>query len=174
MPISKITAHQAQEKLSQDAILIDIREHDEFAREHIQNAVCVPFSQLQTSGLKDEQKCKKVIFYCKSGVRTQNCGKQLTQIATENQCETYILDGGLDAWKTAGFTVNQNKKAPLPMMRQVQIAAGSLILLGMLLGSTISPLFYLIATFVGLGLTFAGITGFCGMAVLLGKMPWNK
>ncbi|MFU2115194.1 DUF2892 domain-containing protein [[Pasteurella] aerogenes] len=59
-------------------------------------------------------------------------------------------------------------------MRQVQIVAGSLVLIGVLLGWTTNAAFYLLSCFVGTGLLFAGITGFCGMARLLDKMPWNK
>lgn len=173
MLISNITVQQAQEKLSQGAMLIDIRENDEFIREHIQGAICIPLEQLNTHGLPDQtDNC--VIFCCKSGGRTQSACNQLAKLTQNSDLEIYVLDGGLNSWKAAGLAIEGDKKAPLPMMRQVQIAAGSLILLGMLLGSSISPIFYLLATFVGAGLVFAGISGFCGMAVLLAKMPWNK
>lgn len=58
-------------------------------------------------------------------------------------------------------------------MRQVQIAAGGLTLLGVILDYTIHGGFFLISGFVGAGLMLAGMTGFCGMARLLEKMPWN-
>lgn len=173
MTISTISPQQAQSKLASGAILMDIREHDEFAREHIQGAVCMPLEQLNTHGLP-AQTGNCVIFCCQSGGRTQSACNQLIKLAENSEVEICVLDGGLNNWKAAGLAVEENKKAPLPMMRQVQIAAGSLILLGMLLGSTVSPLFYLLATFVGAGLVFAGVSGFCGMAVLLAKMPWNK
>lgn len=172
MTITTISSQKAQQKQSNGAILIDIRDYDEFQREHIQNAICIPFEQLNKEGLPKEQKKQEIIFYCKSGGRTQSCQQQLAQLATG--CEVFILDGGLNAWQSANFPIMKNKTAPLPIMRQVQIAAGSLILFSMLLGSTLHPLFYLVATFVGMGLVFAGISGFCGMAILLNKMPWNK
>lgn len=59
-------------------------------------------------------------------------------------------------------------------MRQVQIAAGALVLLGVILGYGVAPGFFLISGVVGAGLLFAGISGFCGMARLLMKMPWNR
>jgi rhodanese-related sulfurtransferase len=173
MPIPTITALQASEKMASGAICIDIRESCEFQREHIDGAICVPFEQLIANGLSDVQKNRGVIFSCKSGWRTKNASKQLAELAENGAVEIYLLDNGLNGWKSAGFTVIKQKTV-LPIMRQVQIAAGSLVLLGMLLGSAVNPLFYLLSTFVGAGLVFAGITGFCGMAVLLGKMPWNK
>jgi predicted branched-subunit amino acid permease len=59
-------------------------------------------------------------------------------------------------------------------MRQVQIAAGSLVVIGVLLGALVHPGFYALSAFVGAGLVFAGVSGFCGMARLLVLMPWNR
>ena len=59
-------------------------------------------------------------------------------------------------------------------MRQVQIAAGSLVLLGLILSNTVAPAWILLTWFFGAGLVFAGISGFCGMARLLAVVPWNK
>lgn len=47
-------------------------------------------------------------------------------------------------------------------------------MLGLLLAFFISPWFALLSAFVGCGLMFAGITGWCGMAHLLAIMPWNR
>lgn len=66
--------------------------------------------------------------------------------------------------------MEEDKSQPLPLMRQVQIAAGVLILLGVALGYAVNSGF-LLSAFVGAGLAFAGITGFCGMARLLALMP---
>ena len=86
----------------------------------------------------------------------------------------YLLDGGMEAWKQAGLPVVRDHSQPLELQRQVHIAAGSLIILGALLGATVSPWFYGLCALVGAGLVFAGVSGFCGMAVLLAKMPWNQ
>jgi hypothetical protein len=67
-----------------------------------------------------------------------------------------------------------NQKAPLEIMRQVQIAAGLLVLTGVGLGLGVNPLFFALAALVGAGLTLAGATGFCGMARLLALAPWNR
>ncbi|MFV9372643.1 DUF2892 domain-containing protein, partial [Raoultella ornithinolytica] len=52
--------------------------------------------------------------------------------------------------------------------------AGSLALLGVILGYSVSSAFFLLSGFVGAGLILAGVTGFCGMARLLDIMPWNR
>jgi len=86
----------------------------------------------------------------------------------------YLLDGGLDAWRKANLPVEEDRSQPLEIMRQVQIAAGSLVLIGVLLGLTVAPGWFGLSGFVGAGLVFAGTTGWCGMAHLLSIMPWNR
>jgi rhodanese-related sulfurtransferase len=112
-----------------------------------------------------------VIFTCRSGMRTAANADRLAAPVAGN---TFVLEGGLDGWARAGLPVEANQKAPLEMMRQVQIVAGSLVLIGVLLGWLMSPLFFGLAAFVGAGLTFAGISGFCGMARVLALLPWNR
>lgn len=80
----------------------------------------------------------------------------------------------MDAWKRAGLPVATSARQPLELQRQVQIAAGSLTLLGIMLGISVSPWFYALPAFVGAGLIFAGVSGFCGLARLLMKAPWNR
>jgi rhodanese-related sulfurtransferase len=84
------------------------------------------------------------------------------------------VEGGIEAWKKAGLPIAGDHGQPIAIERQVQIAAGSLVLLGVVLGQIASPAFYAVSAFVGAGLTFAGISGSCGMAKLLALMPWNR
>jgi len=65
-------------------------------------------------------------------------------------------------------------KKTISLERQVRIAAGSLVVLGVVLGWLIHPGLSGIAAFVGAGLVFAGVTDTCGMAMVLAKMPWNQ
>ena len=86
----------------------------------------------------------------------------------------YLVEGGLDAWKKAGLLVATDRRQPIELQRQVQIGAGSLVLFGTLLGLFISPWCLAIPLFVGTGLIVAGVTGFCGMARVLMRAPWNR
>ncbi|MFI5002997.1 MAG: YgaP-like transmembrane domain, partial [Reyranellales bacterium] len=116
-------------------------------------------------------RAKAVIFHCRSGARTT---ANASRLAGTVGCEAYILEGGLDAWKKAGLPVATDASQPIEIMRQVQIAAGSLVLLGVVLGVWVAPAFLGLSAFVGAGLTFAGVSGWCGMAKLLALMPWNR
>ena len=105
-------------------------------------------------------------------MRTQQAAALLTSV-TEGR-EAYIMESGLQGWRAAGLPTVVDRSQPLDLMRQVQIAAGSLALLGAIGGWLVSPWFYLLCAMVGSGLLLAGLTGFCGMARLLAKMPWNR
>jgi rhodanese-related sulfurtransferase len=167
-PISALDLKQALD--AGTAILIDVRETDEHAREHIIGAHLAPISAIDEHDF-DRDHPKIAVFHCRSGMRTQaNAAKLLAR----GFRQSYYLDGGIEAWKRAGLPTHTNRKAPIEVMRQVQMLAGVLILSGVILGFFVSPLFFALSAFVGVGLTFAGATGWCGMALLLKRMPWNR
>ena len=168
MSIKTITPAEAMQKMEAGALLVDIRGTDEHARERVPAAKNVPLDQLAGHDLGADT----VIYHCKSGMRTQQAADQLAACAGTRDC--YIVEGGLGAWEKAGLPVEKVKGAPMEMQRQVMIAAGSLVLLGTLLSLLVAPAFIWLAVFVGAGLTFAGVSGSCGMAMLLAKMPWNR
>ena len=170
MSLKSISPQAASELVNQGAILVDIRAADEHARERIAQARHVPMDQLQSGGLPLAG-ASAVIFHCRSGNRTRVNASALRACAA---CEAYVLEGGLDAWKKAGLPVVADASQPLELQRQVQIAAGSLIVLGAVLGATVSPWFHALSGFVGAGLVFAGASGFCGLARVLMRMPWNR
>nr|WP_210491409.1 rhodanese family protein [Microvirga antarctica] len=171
MSLSTLTPEQAKRLLDQGALLVDIREPDEHAREKIPGAFLMPLSKLdEAEGMPHAG--RKVIFHCKSGARTVANAARLASKAAGN-CEASLLEGGLDGWKKAGLPVEIDRRQPLELQRQVQIGAGMLGLLGTALGVFVSPWFLIVPAFVGAGLTLAGVTGFCGMARILTKAPWN-
>lgn len=169
--LKTVTPGQAAELIRAGAALVDIREADEHAREQIPGARHHPLSRIDA-----EQPMrpgdKLVIFYCRSGMRTQTNASRLAASAAD--CEGYLIEGGLEAWKKAGLPVVVDRRQPIEINRQVQIAAGSIVLLGVTLGTFVAPAFYAVSAFVGAGLVFAGVTGFCGMAKVLARMPWNR
>ena len=172
MTLPTITPERARSLIEEGAILIDIREADEHARERIPGAHHLALSRLDEADLAVHQG-KPVIFHCRSGARTlSNAGRLADRLG--GGCDAYVVEGGLDAWRKAGLPVATDRRAPLELQRQVQIGAGSMAFLGTLLGLLVSPWFFAIPLFVGGGLTVAGVTGFCGMAMLLMRAPWNR
>lgn len=173
MNTQNLSPADAKSLLDQGARLYDIRETQEYAREHIPSAVSLPLSAIE-NGARAENAGENdnVIFHCLSGMRSGKNAELLARAAAP--AKVYLMDGGINAWKQQGLPVDKDNSQPLPIMRQVQIAAGSLVLAGTLLGYFVTPGFLLLSGFVGAGLVFAGLSGCCGMAMLLARMPWNK
>lgn len=166
--ITTISPKDAAKAMAAGATLVDIRDADEHARENIAGAIHVPLARLADL----PKVAGPIIFHCKSGMRTQANADTLDAATGFVSC--LLLEGGLDAWRASGLPTRIDKRQPLEVMRQVQLAAGGLVLLGVLLGFLIAPAFFGLSAFVGAGLMMAGATGWCGMAKLLGLMPWNR
>lgn len=167
MSLSTISPAEAKRLIDEGAVLVDVREADEHLRERIPGARNAPLSRLEQLGAGS----RPVVFHCKSGARTlANAGR----LSAAAGAEAYVIEGGLDAWRRAGLPVERDERRPIEIMRQVQITAGSLVLLGVALGYGVNPAFYALSGFIGAGLIFAGVSGWCGMAKLLALMPWNR
>jgi rhodanese-related sulfurtransferase len=166
MTLPKLSPAEARRLVDAGARLIDIRGRDEFARARARGAENRPVDEIEPI-----EGAAPVVFLCRSDMRTAANADKLAGCCSG---EAYILDGGLDAWKAAGLPVEEDRGQPLELMRQVQIAAGLLVLLGVALGFLVTPALFGLAAFVGAGLLVAGATGWCGMARLLAAMPWNR
>ena len=160
----------ALEARNKSTIFIDVRTETEYVSEHIEGVKNIPLNKIK--GELDELSLyQKVYLHCQSGTRCRKAFEQIQEDLSDSL--VFIFSGGIEAWKEAKNPLVRNRKA-LPIMRQVMITAGSLIMIGfalLLLGQTAGA--YLMA-FVGAGLFFSGITGWCGMAKILGLMPWNQ
>ncbi len=169
MSLPHISPSDAKLLLERGAVLVDIRDSGEHARERIPQARNVPLSKLCDSPVGAGHTA--IVFHCKSGNRTKMNAPLLAQAA---EADAFILDGGIEAWKKAGLPVATDRKQPIEMIRQVQIAAGGIALLGAVLGFAVHPGFHAVSGAAGAGLMFAGLTGTCAMARILKAMPWNR
>ncbi|MFK7789178.1 MAG: rhodanese-like domain-containing protein [Phycisphaeraceae bacterium] len=171
-PIDLSPAQVRAQTERDDTVLIDVREPFEHHAERIEGGVPMPLGSLDVDALRERYPGKRIIFHCAAGGRSAKACKQFALGQAE---PTHHLAGGIEAWKLAGLpTLKPAKAGPIPVMRQVQITAGSLVVIGLMLGYFVATPFLLLSAFVGSGLVFAGISGWCGMAKLLAKMPWNR
>ena len=151
--------------------LIDVRTPAEYGEVHIPGSVLMPLDRLDSELMrKTAVQNRECVMICRSGKRAEQACQKLEAAGCGN---LVILDGGVAAWESAGLPVERGAKA-MSLERQVRIAAGSLVLLGVILGTWAHPGFYGLSAFVGAGLVFAGVTDWCGMAMVLAKMPWNQ
>ncbi|WP_292986164.1 rhodanese family protein [Pantoea sp.] len=163
---------QASKLLEQGAVLVDIRDRADFLREHIPQALSLPLTEITTGKTVEGSDQQPVIFHCQAGMRTTNNAEQLMRAASSGN--VFLMSGGINAWKSAALPIIEDKKQPLPIIRQVHITAGILVLVGVIAGYAVDSRLFLLSGFIGAGLIFSGVSGFCGMASLLQKMPWNK
>ena len=170
-PLPTIDAQTLKQRLDQRSVtLIDVREPGEFAGEHIPGATLVPLSQFDLHQIPPVDETQRVL-YCLTGQRSAIAAQKLLAAGFESITH---LPGGLAAWQAAGYPTVINRQAPISLMRQVQIVAGSLVFTGTVLGALVSPGFLLLSGFVGAGLVFAGVSNTCMLARLLAKLPYNQ
>jgi rhodanese-related sulfurtransferase len=168
-PIQLKDLHQRDPSLR----LIDVRTPAEYRSAHVPFAENRPLESLDPAVLvhADDTNRQRVLYViCQQGGRGANaCAK----LEAAGLCEAVNVAGGTAAWEQAGLPVVRGKNT-ISLERQVRIAAGLLVLAGLLLGIFVHPYLLGIAAFVGAGLTFAGLTETCGMGLLLARMPWNQ
>jgi rhodanese-related sulfurtransferase len=174
MSVTTISPRQLADLYKNGQIdLIDVRTPVEFRELHATDARNVPLDRLDPVALmqaRNGSKDEPLYLICRSGSRgRQACEKFLAAGFTH----VVNVEGGTLAWAEGGLPVVRGQKA-ISLERQVRIAAGLLVLLGVLLGWLVHPAFVGLAAFVGAGLVFAGITDTCGMGMLLARMPWNQ
>ncbi len=170
MNSSSITPSQLKSALDRKTCcLIDVREPVEHAEEHIAEARLIPLGKLERHA-SEIPAGQPVVVMCRSGRRGEQALAKLKALGFE---QVQNLEGGILAWKAEGNAVSAAAKKVFPLMRQVQIIIGAGVLAGVILSRTVHPDFVFLSAFFGAAMVFSGTTGWCGLAILLSKMPWN-
>lgn len=166
-----IAPHETQ-TLSQkpEVTLLDVRTPVEFAEKHIEGSQHLPLDQLeeQIDALNNEQ---SYVLICAAGKRAEKACQILSAKEFSN---LQVMTNGIQGWEGAGLPLNRSEKKVLPLMQQVHLTIGLAVLTFSLLAYFVNPAFAFGSAFFGAGLTMAGSTGWCGLGILLSKMPWNK
>ncbi len=171
MSFETITAAQLPALLTEGHTVIDVRSPSEYRAEHVAGAELNPLDKIDAEDFcAHNDPGFPVYILCQSGKRASMAAQKL--VAAGHQ-SVYVVEGGTDAAKDAGVEIEYGKGS-ISIERQVRIAAGSLVVIGVILGLTTHSGFFGISAFVGAGLVFAGITDTCGMGLMLAKMPWNR
>jgi glyoxylase-like metal-dependent hydrolase (beta-lactamase superfamily II)/rhodanese-related sulfurtransferase len=148
-------------------LLLDVRSPIEFESERIDGALNLPLDALPAR-LDEIAEGADLVVICRTGVRATIAAETLLRAGRRAR----VLDGGMQAWRRARLPLREGRKR-LPVDRQVQLIAGLMVLAGIGLGITVNPWLLALAALFGAGLTFAGATGTCGLALVLMRMPWN-
>jgi rhodanese-related sulfurtransferase len=167
---STILPAELKALLTTGCCLVDVREPVEYAEAHIAGSKLIPSGNL-TKRISEIDRNLPVIVTCRSGKRGEAAVKNLKALGVH---DARNLEGGVLAWKAAGFPLDQSGKKGLPLMQQVQLVIGLGVLTGAIFSLTLHPNWVLLCAFFGAGLSVAGTTGWCGLAILVSKMPWNR
>jgi rhodanese-related sulfurtransferase len=154
-----------------DLVVIDVRSAAEFESLHIRGSYSVPLPLL--SEHTDELAARlgsRVVLVCQSGARAEQARQRLGGAGIGT---AYVLTGGMPGFAAAGGDVVRGK-ARWDLERQVRLAAGSLVVLGLAGGKFVSPKIRLLAGAIGTGLTFSAATNTCAMGQAISAMPWNR
>ena len=154
--------------------LLDVRTPAEHAEVHVPGVHLVPLDRLDPSRLAGERgfaEDQPVFVLCRSGSRAKQAAEMFEK---DGFRECTVVEGGTLAWADAGMPVNRVISKVMSLERQVRIAAGAMVLCGVLLAHFVNPAFIWLSGFVGAGLIFAGITDTCAMGMLISKLPWNQ
>ncbi len=157
-------------------VIIDVRESDEFELQHVKDSINVPLSRfsLVAPGVLNQLKDRKIIFMCHSGARATQASEQAKTLGYNAEHEFGVYKGGITSWLKEGKEVQKGGKAPLPLIRQVQIIMGTMFMIFSALAVFLDPMYAAGALFLSGGLLMAGITGNCALANTIANMPWNK
>jgi rhodanese-related sulfurtransferase len=150
--------------------VVDVREFSEFNNERIGEARLMPLSNFEAHADEIDH-TKPVYLMCRSGNRAKQAAEKL---AKRGFTDIHVVAGGMAAWTGASLPVVRGESNVWSLERQARFAAGSIVLIGVLLGFLISPYLYFISALIGAGLIFSAITDWCGMAMVLARLPWNK
>lgn len=151
--------------------LLDVRTPGEFASVHAEWAVNLPLDRISVSSVRAVWNDKDLPVYviCKSGSRSAKASEKLM---SGGMGGVVSVEGGTDAWAAAGLPVVRGRGV-ISIERQVRIGAGLLALIGATLALLVDVRFAVLSGVIGAGLTVAGVTDWCGLGLLLARMPWN-
>ena len=174
--MTTITPRQLNGRLQQGEKLhlLDVRTPAEHAEIHVPDVQLVPLDQLDATKLASVNgfaKDQPLYIFCRTGNRAKQAAEKLEKTGYA-QC--HVVEGGTMAWAEAGLPGNRGTSKVISLERQVRIFAGAIVLIGVLLAQFVNPAFIWLSGFIGAGLAFAGITDWCGMGMLIAKMPWNQ
>lgn len=150
--------------------ILDVRTPAEFRGVHITGARLEPLDSFDPVQIAARYEQRPLYLVCHAGSRSQKAAGLLEQAGIT---DVISVDGGTRAWEAEGFPVTRGRGV-ISIDRQVRIAAGGMVLLGVVISLFLHPGGIYLSGLVGAGLMFAGITDTCGLALVLARMPWNR
>jgi rhodanese-related sulfurtransferase len=161
---------ELRDAIASGATVVDVREYPEFAGGRVPGSKLVPLGDVGARA-SEIARDAPVYLICRTGRRSADACRTLRTLGFENVVD---VEGGITAWRDAGFDVERDAKAPWAIERQVRFVAGAIVLVGVLLAAFVAAPFVWLSGFVGAGLVFSALTDSCAMGTMLAKLPFNR
>ncbi|CAG0958593.1 Inner membrane protein YgaP [Phycisphaerales bacterium] len=157
-----------------EAVVVDVREAEEHARERIGGCVLLPLSSFNPHELA-RFVGTRIVVHCRGGKRSAEACR-LARAMERGVPDVYSLAGGIEAWKASGLGVEDGARAGsgVSVLRQLQGTMGGAVIAGCALAWLMDPVWLALPAVLGAGLLLAGVTGRCPLALVLEWMPWNR
>ncbi len=183
MAIKSITPQDLHRhmQLGHKTVVLDVRPSFEYGEGHIKGAESYPLEYFSADGFiqnvcVQNPTLPTIYITCASGTQAKETCELLAAAGYEYLA---FVKGGMRAWNAAGLPVQRLKDGFFPttqmdIAQQIQIAVGSIVAIGTLLGTFVNTGFLAIPLLAGVGFAYEG---FCGTQYLkdaLLNMSWNK
>jgi rhodanese-related sulfurtransferase len=156
-----------------EAVLVDVREKAEYREGHIKGSINLPLSEVSVDHEHmPRHPDKKIVFQCRSGKRSQLACEKLLKGGVEH--DVWNLEGGFDSWYKMELPTVFIKTNVISIERQQHLIAATFVLMSLFLGIYVHPAFFVIQLLMAAGWFTSGFFGWCGVRLLLSKMPWNR
>ena len=165
------SVHELSQRMALGGVtLIDVREYPEFAAGRIAGAKLIPLGNIAERA-HEVGGDAEIYLICRTGRRSAEATRQLRSLGFERAIN---VAGGFEAWRKENLPFERDERAPWSIERQVRFTAGLLVLIGVLLSLFVHPYFIALAGLIGFGLAFTATIDWCGMGILISKLPWNR
>lgn len=105
---SSLSPEQTIRYINDGAWVVDIREEDNFKKEHIEGASNLPTAIIEKSiepALKKQRDPANILLYCSNGSQSASVIKKLSALSLN--AKLHFLQGGINAWKEAQYPISK-------------------------------------------------------------------
>ncbi|GAB4182231.1 MAG: rhodanese-like domain-containing protein [Terrimicrobiaceae bacterium] len=165
-----ISVKETVERMKSGGVMVDVRTAGEYEGSHVAGSVLHPLQELNPAKVKELSQGAPVYVMCQAGMRAARAAGQLAASGID---PVFVVDGGMNAWEAAGLPVQRGGRRVLPIERQARLCMGALAFVGGVLAYLVNPAWAGLSVFAGAGLIFSALTDWCGLGLMLARMPWN-
>ena len=166
-----ISAVEAARRVRSGDLMLDVRTPGEFAAASVEGALLYPLQEFDLDKVREAVGGRGVCVMCAAGVRAVKAAEMM---CAGGMSKVYVVEGGMRAWEASGLPIRRGKGGVISVERQTRLVMGVMVVVGGLLGYFLNTAWLWLAVFVGAGMIYSALTNWCGLGLLIARMPWNS